>query len=762
MKRSLIFALFVALVFCSGLQLMAQDKSVPVAAQDAVAPVAQDESAPFTIKLDPIADINPVKTQHTLVATVLDKMGNPLANQRVEWILSRGPKEVGDIVEHDDMNAIVGSNKKIRKLTNHYTVSYTNERAIVLDKGTPDTRDDVSVGVGQTWLTITSPVEGETHIIAFCPAIKNANHHKTFAIKYWVDAKIEWPQDAVNKVGTPHTFRFKLTKASNGQPLVGYRVKWELLQGESFVPAYLGDNQKQTVVQTQTNEMGEASVSLNQLKTIEGINTIKIELRKPTDELLAIRKVTKKWISPKIVVQKNGPSEGILSERVVYTINVSNPGEADANNVVMKDTLPDGISYLDCNVPPSDTQGKILTWNIGSLPKNASKQFTLTCKADKVGKWTNYVEVTSQQYAPQSSKVDTVIGAPDLYIIKEGPALVRKDTLASYKITIKNNGDAVAKDVLIRDEVPAGMKFRSRVNGFALKWKIGNLNPGQSLTYTYDLQAIRTGEFINTAKAIMKGKVVHTTNFKTKVIAPDLKLTKTGSLRVFLNKTAAYTIKIANEGDASAKEIVVVDTLPKNLDYISSSPRGAFRPGKGDNLATITWKLGEIQAGSSSLIKLQTRANTVGRCRNSVKLRSDSAELPKIQPLEAHADTLIRGVPAMHINSYDTEDPVEVGGQTIYVIETRNEGTSACTQVVLVNIIDEEMELISATGPVPHKVKGNTVIFDPVPILQPAERLTYKIVCRAIKEGSAKNTAKLRYLEFNKEILDEEGTSIYK
>lgn len=41
-----------------------------------------------SIELTPIHDVNPVMTQHVLVATVKDKDGNPLPNRRVEWIIS--------------------------------------------------------------------------------------------------------------------------------------------------------------------------------------------------------------------------------------------------------------------------------------------------------------------------------------------------------------------------------------------------------------------------------------------------------------------------------------------------------------------------------------------------------------------------------------------------------------------------------------------------------------------------------------------------
>lgn len=751
MQRILLFALFTVCVFMAGMPII-------------MAQGSEEEREPASITIDPIAAVNPVKTQHTFVATVLDKNGRPLSGQRVEWILARHPNAVGDIVEHDDMGAIIGgSNEKVEKIANNYSVSYTNKQAVVLDKGTPSTADDVKLGVGQTWVTITSPVEGETHVIAFCPAIRNAQKHKAFAVKYWIDANIEWPEDAVNKVGTPHTFTFKLTKASNNAPLTGYRLRWTL-EDNPDVPAYLGENKDTKVIESETNEEGKAIVVLNQAKNVEGNNKVKMELRKPTGELLAIRSVTKEWISPKITIQKTGPEEGILKEKVVYTINISNPGQADANDVVVKDTLPAGLAYLEATPAPSNVEEKILTWNIGVLAKDATQIITLVTRAEEVGTQTNTVTVTSREAAPRTGMAVTVIGAPELYLIKEGPAELRKGQIANYTVTLKNNGNAIARDVFIRDSVPSGMKYKNFTTGTTIRWNIGELGKGESRRFDYSLETPNVGDFINEAHVFMKNKegAVHKTSWKTRVVAPDIKITKKGQSLIFLNKPAEYIISIVNEGTGSAKDMVLVDILPKYLDYISTAPKGIFKPAKGEELATITWKLGDIQPKQEINIKLNVRANATGRCTNTAKLRSDSQEPPSIPTMEASYDTTIMGVPAMHINSYDTEDPVEVGKQTIYVVETRNEGTSSCTNVIMTDYIDDEMEFVSASGPTGFKIEGNKVSFEPVPILQPGEKLTFKYVVKAVKEGSSKNKAVLKYDQFTKEIIDEEGTSVYK
>ena len=721
-----------------------------------------EDKAPVKITLDPVADINPVKTQHTIVATVLDAKNRPCMGQRVDWILARGPICVGDIVEHDDMGAIISSSKEVvRKISNNYSTSYTNEGPATLTLGTPATSDDIKLTVGQTWLTITSPLEGETHIIAFCPGIKNANNHKAFAVKYWIDAKITWPENAVNKVGTPHTFKIKLIKASTSAPLSGYLMNWKL--EDEGTPAHLGDQPGNKAVQGQTDEQGESAVVLNQDEPKEGSNIVKVELRKPTGELLALRSVVKEWIAPSLGITKTGPADGILGEKVVYTLEVSNPGQADAQNVVLKDTLPEGLAFIEATPAPSDVQEKELTWNLGVIAKDAKQKITLTLKATKVGEWVNTARVTSNEAPAKSATAMTKIGAPEVFIVKTAREEVRLNETITYTLTIKNNGDAAAKDLVVRDTIPAGLKFKNRTEGTPLKWNLGTLEPKQEQKITYTVETTRTGTFTNTAEAYVRDKLVHKNEFRTRVVSPDLKITKEGPRLSYLHKPMEFKIVIINDGDGAAKNVEVIDTLPKNLDYIKSAPRGTFKPGSGDKLSTVTWQFAEIAPKSKQEITLEVRAKMMGRCTNAVKLISKATEPPQIPVMEAFAELEIIGIPAMHLSTYDTEDPVEVGKQTVYVIETRNEGTSNCTVVTMTSRIPEEMEFIKAEGPgVSFKVEGNSVIFDSVPVLPPGEKLTYKIVCRAVKPGSAKHAAVLTYTEFTKPITDEEGTSVYK
>lgn len=718
--------------------------------------IAQVE--PATIKLFPEEDTNPIKTQHTFVATVLDSQGNPVPGQRVDWILSRGPNMVGDIVEHDDMGAIIGNtNEVVKKLGNQYTISYTNEGPVTLNNG-------MTIEKGQTWLTITSPVEGETHVIAFCPGIRNVNNHKTFAVKYWKDIKIVWPENAINEVSKKnHTFNFHIETGTTSKGLEGYSVRWTLLEDTSSPKGYLGEEAGKTVADTTTDTDGNASVVLQQTEPREGINRVQVQLLNSNGKPMANHVVTKQWISPKIQITKTGPAEGIIGEPVVFTIEVSNPGDADANDVVVKDTLPEGLVYSKCDVEPV-VEGKELSWTIGIFPKGASKKILLTVIPKQTEDQKNIVTVFSKEAPPQSAAAIVRIGAPQLYVLKTGSQEVRKGEIANYTLNVKNNGSAVAKDVIVRDTIPAGMKFNGKMGPMTLKWNMGTLNPGEEKSITYSLETPQAGDFENIAQVFvgpdMKNRAVHT----TRVVAPDIKISKKGPGVLHLHKGGTYIIKITNEGTGSALDLVVTDTLPQELDFINSEPRGILKPAQENALATVTWKIPEISAKGSFEIKVELIAKKRGQCVNQAKVISTSPRPPEVPPADDEVSVKISGIPAMHISTYDTEDPCEIGRLTIYVIEVRNEGTSPCTNVVMKDVIPHQMEFVDCEDvPVEYQFNAEErmVVFKAYPLLQPGDKLIYNVRCKAVKAGSAKNKAILSYDQFDTPIECEEGTSVY-
>ena len=79
-----------------------------------------------------------------------------------------------------------------------------------------------------------------------------------------------------------------------------------------------------------------------------------------------------------------------LNETVSWTINVTNNGPSVAKNVVVTDTLPDGLE-LQSTPAGVTVSGNEFTWSIGDMDPYTSKVLTIVTKAVKEGNLTNIV-----------------------------------------------------------------------------------------------------------------------------------------------------------------------------------------------------------------------------------------------------------------------------------------------------------------------------------------------------------------------------------
>jgi protocatechuate 3,4-dioxygenase beta subunit len=243
-------------------------------------PISRPSSPPASVKIEPAEATNLINTQHRVKAVVRDAEGKPVHSALVEWILARTPGAVGDIVE-------VGQDpwERALKLDNTYAIGGTDTN-------------------GESPITITSVQEGITHITAVVPDIKDKTKHKAFAVKNWFDARWEFPQPATNRTGTKHVMATRVVRASNGEPLSGYEVRWKVASG----PPAMFEESGRPESATKTDEQGIARVTLIQPGPVAGMNTIEIAVVKPREParaccptpsgVIAKGSTTKTWTAP--------------------------------------------------------------------------------------------------------------------------------------------------------------------------------------------------------------------------------------------------------------------------------------------------------------------------------------------------------------------------------------------------------------------------------------------------------------------------------
>ncbi len=697
---------------------------------------------PYAVELvvTPEKDVNPVRTQHILIATVKDKDGKPLPNRRVEWMIAEG--SVGDIVEVDESGWRASRGYKV---DNHYAISHTNNFDHVLDLGNDDPSDDIELTAGQTWCVITSPVEGDTHITAYAPGIYDWNKHKVFAVKHWYDVAWEFPPPATNPIGTTHEFVTMVMKHSDGTPLAGYIVNYRIVDG----PAGSFEQGGQTAM-VETDSSGRAAVTLRQTQPAEGTNNVEIEIIRPENVQccepaahIATGFTSKTWIGPKISCDKSGPANVLAGQDFNYTIVVTNPSDVDATGIEVTDMLPDGLTMVSSNPPAQGTN-----WSLGTIPPRGSSTINMTVRATRTGTFENCAEVRGDYGLSSRCCATTTVTAPQLTIDKVcTPEIVICDVI-DYTITVRNTGDGPATNVVVTDQLPAGITTTDGRN--AVTENIGTLGAGQSREIRFQGKASRTGSFANTATVTGAGGLTAEASCETVVRQPVLQVTKAGPDLRYIGRNVTYEIAVTNTGDIATRDTVLVDTLPGGVEFVNASDGGQYSNGK------VNWNLGSLQAKASRTVSVTIKPSRRGQLRNTVTATAycaeDSAELV----------TEIKGIPAILLEVIDIDDPIEVGMNETYVITVTNQGSADGTNITIECELPPEEEYISSTGPTTGTASGKTVKFAPLPMLAPRAKATYHLVVRGTQPGDVRFKVSMISDQMTSTVDETESTHIYE
>lgn len=675
------------------------------------------------ITIDPVDDVNPVQTQHILVATVKDKEGKPLPNRRVEWMIGEG--SVGDIVEVDESGWRASRGYK---LGNDFAVSHTNNFRHVLTRGNDDPSDDVQLEVGQTWCVITSAIEGETNIIAYAPGIYDWNKHKVFAKKRWYDLKWDFPPAATNPIGTTHDFTTRVAKYSDNGGLADYTVVYKIVDG----PAATFEPGGGTTASIKTGGDGLAKVTLKQTTPAEGTNKIQIDIIKPDNVQcckpgghIATGYTSKTWIGPKIACTKTGPASVLAGQNFDYKITVTNPSKVEAKDIVVTDNIPSGLTYVSSS-PAGNASGSTVTWNLGSIPAGGDKTVTVTVKGAQSGTFENCAEVKGAYNLSTKCCAKTTVQSPKLLVEKKCTEQIVTCENIEYVITVKNPGDGAANNVKITDTLPDGVTTTDGKSSYTAN--IGTLAGGQSKEIRFTAKASRTGSFTNKVTAEADGGLRSEASCTTMVKQPKLEVTKTGPGKdVYIGRPAEFTITVSNKGDAPARDTILEDVLPGGAEFVKASDNGQAGGGK------VTWNLGTIEPNGSKKVTITLKAVSAGSNKNLATARAFCTDA------KAEAPLITVGVPAILVECVDDPDPIEVGGQTTYTITVTNQGTATGTNIVVECMLPAQEDFVSAAGSATKETaSGKSVKFAPVPSLAPKATVTYKVTVKGNAAGDVR------------------------
>jgi uncharacterized repeat protein (TIGR01451 family) len=176
----------------------------------------------------------------------------------------------------------------------------------------------------------------------------------------------------------------------------------------------------------------------------------------------------------------------------------------------------------------------------------------------------------------------------------------------------------------------------------------------------------------------------------------------------------------------------------------------------------VAWILGTLEPGANRTVELVLRAQTAGEYCVRGDVLADRGLTDR-----AELCTLFQGHSALLLEVIDRKDPVELGGETSYVIEVGNQGSAPTTNVQVKALVPAALGYIRAKG-ADVKLGERTpdgyqvLLFEPVKSLAAGAKLEIEVFCKAVRVGEARFKVELRADQLERgPVREEESTMIF-
>jgi uncharacterized repeat protein (TIGR01451 family) len=224
----------------------------------------------------------------------------------------------------------------------------------------------------------------------------------------------------------------------------------------------------------------------------------------------------------------------------------------------------------------------------------------------------------------------------DLEIDKTAPAVVQSQATFTYTMKVTNNGPDPATGVVINDPMPSGLLFVSSADcSSAMVCNIGSLAVGASKTVNVQVKATYAvaGTTV-TNTAVVSGNEFETNlnnntdTVQTQVLGePDVKITKTAMpSNPRPGDIVTYRLKAENVGTAIAQNVVVTDTLPVGVSFVSADSPCV------NNSGNISCAIGSLTPGDVVWLEVKVKVDPWGTPNTAANHQID------VQKVEAQID----------------------------------------------------------------------------------------------------------------------------
>jgi uncharacterized repeat protein (TIGR01451 family) len=367
------------------------------------------------------------------------------------------------------------------------------------------------------------------------------------------------------------------------------------------------------------------------------------------------------------ISKTDGGGPFVAGTELDYRLQVRNDGPSTAENVVVRDDLPLGVSVVRITAPAGGACSTVqaapgnlrVTCTLGTLAKGATRDITVRVRvAPDVPDGTilfNEACVDSDHFDPDNSDQcalarSEIVARANLGVEKNAlPDPVVAGEQLAFEVVVTNRGPSMARGVELQDILDANLAalaaFVVNKPGAGctientpqqtVECFLGDLLPGATvrIRVTTKVDPATPCDALIQNRVAVSSPTADVRGHAPQTVVADAAVAVDCRAQVTIAKTAdestpvagtqlAFTIRVTNRGPSVARQVVVTDTLPAGLEPLINTLAGCsngnlFSPGGGCSLGdlapgeTVTFRIIVNVAADSDCEKTLVNTATV-------------------------------------------------------------------------------------------------------------------------------------------------------
>ncbi len=552
-------------------------------------------------------------------------------------------------------------------------MSETLPANVILTRGTPQINDDIVMPRGYTWVTVTSPIEGDSYITAFAPDVYSWEARQRNATIHWIDAEWTFPEAGCVPPGAHAALVTCVQRKTNKTPVSDWIVKYTIASGSE---AGFGPENAQSK-EIATDADGRATAELIPTSSVTGTTCVSVELIRPgcddEPERLSIATASThvNWTNTNVTLRVVGPNEAAVGSTANYRIEVTNPGGLSANDVTVTVAPPPGTAFLRAEPAPASAAGS-LSWPLGQIRGGEAKIISL-----------------------------------DLQVTQPGPVRLCASLAAADGLTAESCGttNIITAPAVVQPALPP------------------TVNPPLQQPRTNPAPNVQPP--LTTANPPTTSPPPTTTTPAQPAASPRLELNVTGPQTARMLEDIDFDVQITNRGNAIATGLGISDRFDAGLQHANlKNPDGIDR-------SPIVRSLGDIKPGETQNYTLHFRMIKPGNQCHTVEVTGPNGlRESKTACVMVAAEQQPPEQPALSVNMTSPQQNYRVGDRVLFTIEVANTGNAIpAHDVKMVASFEQGLQVEKGDRDVPVQRTADGGVVYTVDSIAPNEKVVRHVEC---------------------------------